>query len=666
MQGFEQPDGRNVGVIDFVEHDATGLLSLSNQRASYAPNQCLHQLFEAQVERTPDAVAVVFEEAQLTYRELSERANQLAHYLVRFGAGPDKLIGLYTERSLDTLIGILGILKAGAAYLPIDPVYPKERIRFMLEDAKVSVLVTESSLLALLGETDGFVICLDTNRANIQKENTDSPANSASPENLAYAIYTSGSTGKPKGCLVTHYNVVRLMQAMDPWVQSNPQDVWTLFHSHAFDFSVWEIWGALLYGARLVVVPYLVSRSPKLFHELLRDRKVTVLNQTPSAFRQLMQIDLQSGDNDLALRLVIFDGEALDFQSLRPWFQKHGDQRPLLANCYGITETTVHVTYRPVSMEDTREGVGSLIGEPLADLSLYLLDAELQPTATGTPGEIFVGGAGVTRGYLNRPELTEARFIADPFSAEPGSRLYRSGDLARRLENGEIEFLGRIDNQLKIRGFRIELGEIEAALRQHPAIRDAVVNPVGQDAEKTLVAYIVPSQAAPSADELRAFLTPILPDYMLPSAFVTLQSIPLNANGKTDRRALPLPNQENKATTEYVAPSSPVEMELADIWKESLGVERVGIHENFFHIGGHSLGAMRVAVRIQRSFDVDIPVSVIFANPTIAALAIVIDENLSSLQSDEDLLRMLDEIEAESQKANPDLPSLSALESRTG
>ena len=626
------------------------LPTISKPVISFARTQCLHELFEKQVERTPDAIAVLFEEASLTYRQLNERANQLARYLIRFGVGPEKLVGFYTERSLDTVIGILGILKAGAAYLPIDPAYPADRIRFMLDDANASVLITSSSLLASLGQTSAFVLCLDTNSSNIQKEPTGNLSVSVVPDNLAYTIYTSGSTGKPKGCLVTHYNVVRLMQAMDPWIHSTPEDVWTLFHSHAFDFSVWEIWGALLYGAQLVVVPYWVSRSPQMFHQLLRDRKVTVLNQTPSAFRQLMQVDVESSHNDLALRLVLFGGEALDLQSLRPWFDKHGDERPVLANSYGITETTVLVTYRPVTIEDTRDGVGSLIGEPMPDLSLYLLDAQLQPVPVGTPGEIFVAGAGVARGYLNRPELTAARFIDDPFSSEPGHRLYRSGDLARRLESGEIEYLGRIDSQLKIRGFRIELGEIEAALRQHPDIKDAVVNPVGQDADKTLVAYIVPFTVAPSPETLRAFLAPSLPQYMVPSTFVTLASIPLNANGKTDRSALPIPTQQNNAAAEYIAPRTHVEKELAEIWQQSLGVARVGIHENFFQIGGHSLTAMRVVLRIHRSFDVDVPVSMVFGNPTIAALAIVIEEMRDSAHSDEEIMRMLSEIEAESEE----------------
>ena len=618
----------------------------------FAPARCLHELFELQVETSPQADAILFEDISLSYRELNDRANQLARYLRRFDVGPGKLVGVYTERSIETVIGILGILKAGAAYLPIDSAYPTDRVRFMLEDAAVSVVVTQSSLLTSLGETDAAVICLDANAANIQKEETGNLPLSTTPESLAYTIYTSGSTGKPKGCLVTHYNVVRLMQAMQPWVQSGATDVWTLFHSHAFDFSVWEMWGALLHGGRLVVVPYWVSRSPRLFHQLLRDRKVTVLNQTPSAFRQLLQADLESSDNDLSLRLVLFGGEALDLQRLRPWFEKHGDQHPILANCYGITESTVHVTYRRISIEDTREGVGSLIGEPMPDLNLYLLDSQMQPVAVGEPGEIVVGGAGVTRGYLNRPELTAARFMSDPFSSKSSDRLYRSGDLARRLENGELEYLGRIDDQLKIRGFRIEVGEIEAALRQHPAIRDAIVNPIGNAPDTTLVAYIVPSQAPPSGDALRSFLAASLPAYMVPSAFVTLQSIPLNANGKTDRRALPTPSRQDTTRAEYTAPRSPLEEELAGIWQQVLGIERVGIDDNFFDMGGHSLTATRLAARIQRAFDVEIAFSELFENPTVATLAAVIDQRLHTARSDEELFRMLAEIEAQDAERN--------------
>jgi amino acid adenylation domain-containing protein len=401
------PEGRVADVPLVTEAERQQLLyGWNDLKAAYPRHLCLHEWFEAQVERTPDNVALVFEDQQLTYRELNARANQLAHYLRGLGVGPETLVGLRTERSLETVVGLIGVLKAGGAYLPIDTAYPKDRVGFMLDDAQVRVLLTQAPLLASLAESQARVVCLDTEWGTIARESTDNLSSGAGPDSLAYVIYTSGSTGKPKGCLVTHYNVVRLMQATDDWYRFHEGDVWTLFHSHAFDFSVWEIWGALFYGGRLVVVPYWVSRSPDLFHQLLREQRVTVLNQTPSAFRQLVQADETAGDADLALRLVIFGGEALELESLRPWFDRHGDARPQLVNMYGITETTVHVTYRPLSFEDVREGRGSVIGGPIPDLSLYILDSRLQPAPVGVAGEICVGGAGVARGYLNRPELT--------------------------------------------------------------------------------------------------------------------------------------------------------------------------------------------------------------------------------------------------------------------
>src|SRR5436853_1394223 len=385
-------------------------------------------------------------------------------------------------------------------------------------------------MLDILPQTNAQPIWLDTDWESIDLENQHNPPHQTEEDNLAYVIYTSGSTGKPKGVMVTHANVVRLFETTDPWFHFDEHDVWTLFHSYAFDFSVWELWGALLKGGRLVLVPYLVSRSPQAFYELVCDEKVTVLNQTPSAFRQFMQVDEASAHRDsLALRLVIFGGEALDLQSLSPWFERHGDERPQLVNMYGITETTVHVTYRPLTKADSAKGTGSLIGVPIADLQVYTLDKHLELVPFNVAGEMYVGGAGVSRGYLFRPALTAERFIPNPFSAEPGACLYKTGDLARHLANGDLEYLGRIDHQVKIRGFRIELGEIEAALYEHPAVKDAVV--VARDigpGEKQLVAYLVCDQEpSPSVNELRTLLKRKLPEYMVPGAFVMLERLPL-------------------------------------------------------------------------------------------------------------------------------------------
>jgi len=500
---IKNPDQR-VGELPLLTPEERQQLEMasSGSKVEFPHERSLHELFEDQVKRAPENVALVFEDQSLTYRELNARANQLASHLKRLGVGPESLVGLYTERSLDMVVGLLGILKAGGGYVPIDPAYPKDRIGFILEDAEVSVLLTQELLLASICKPQAPVVCLDSEWGTIALESEDNLSAGVKSDNLAYVIYTSGSTGKPKGCLVTHYNVVRLMQATEPLFHFDGSDVWTLFHSHAFDFSVWEIWGALLYGGRLVVVPYWISRSPERFHQLLCDQGVTVLNQTPSAFRQLIQADQAAKDSDLSLRLVIFGGEALELESLRPWFEKHGDLRPQLVNMYGITETTVHVTYRPLTFEDLQKGRGSVIGGPIPDLTLHILDSHLQPTPVGVPGEICVGGAGVARGYLNRPELTQERFIESPFPAQSGNRLYRSGDLARRLANGDIEYLGRIDQQVKIRGFRIELGEIESTLTSHPGIRESVVMArEDEPGSKRLVAYIVPESDYKGEDQ---------------------------------------------------------------------------------------------------------------------------------------------------------------------
>jgi amino acid adenylation domain-containing protein len=595
----------------------------------------LQELFEAQVERAPAAVALTYEGREITYEELNRRANKLAHYLRSRGVGAESLVGICVERSLEMVVGLLGILKAGGAYVPLDPAYPRDRLGFVLRDAGIRVLLTQARMLESLPPHAAEVICLDDHWETLQAESEENPASEVFKDNAAYVIYTSGSTGQPKGVLVTHGHVMRLFAATQTWFNFGAEDVWTLFHSYAFDFSVWELWGALLYGGRLVIVPYLVSRSPEAFYDTLIAEKVTVLNQTPSAFRQLMQVDEQAGAaRTLSLRTVIFGGEALDIAGLKSWFARHGDRRPQLVNMYGITETTVHVTYRPLVKEDA-VGNASLIGVPIPDLQLYILDRHLQPVPFDVAGEIFVGGAGVARVYLNRPELTAERFISDPFGVRPGGRLYRTGDSARRLSNGDIEYLGRIDQQVKIRGFRIELGEIEAALLGLPQIREAVViaRGSGQD-DKQLTAYIVlHEQPAPSINELRNSLKQKLPDYMLPAHFVMLDALPLTPNGKLDRRALPEPQEDVRPDlgAAFVEPRTPLEQTLAETWSEVLQIKTVGIDDNFFELGGDSILSIQMLSRAQRK-GLNFSIQQLFEHQTIRGLAHALDTREESVE----------------------------------
>jgi amino acid adenylation domain-containing protein len=511
----------------------------------------LPALFEAQVDRTPDAVAVSVDGFALTYRELDARAGRLARWLQRAGVVPGDRVALRLERAPELVVALLAVLKAGAAYVPLDPAVPEERLAFALEDSGASLVLDAALVERELHRTDRTV-----------------PSNLVDPELTAYVIYTSGSTGRPKGVVVPHGAVTRLLSATEAWFGFGPGDVWTLFHSYAFDFSVWEIWGALLYGGRLVVVPWSVSRDPEAFLDLLAREGVTVLNQTPSAFRLL------TGSTATSLRFVIFGGEALDPSMLAPWFDRHGDERPRLVNMYGITETTVHVTYRPLSREDAARPA-SLIGRPIPDLSVHVLNPRLELQPLGIPGELCVGGEGLAQGYLDRPDLTAARFVPDPHG-EPGARLYRSGDLARRRPDGDLEFLGRIDHQVKIRGFRIELGEIEAALAALPGVREAVVlaREDGAAGERRLVAYLTAERDDLTLAEMREALSRRLPDYMIPSALVLLDRLPLTANGKVDRRALPDPDSAPVAASGHfhVPPRDALEEHLAGLFRQILNV----------------------------------------------------------------------------------------------
>jgi amino acid adenylation domain-containing protein len=594
------------------------LLADCNVIDVYPQDALIHELFEQQAAARPDAVAVVYEEQSLTYGELDARANAIAHELIALGVQPDDRVAICVERSLEMIIGLLGILKAGGAYVPLDPAYPVDRLRYMLEDSTPVALLTQSRLQNLVADLGGNVPVIDL--SNVQLQSGQRPSVRVTPGNLAYIIYTSGSTGMPKGVMVEHRNVVRLFTATDPWFHFATGDVWTMFHSYAFDFSVWEIWGALLYGGQLVVVPQETSRTPDEFYKLVCRNGVTMLNQTPSAFRQFIAAQRDSSEQH-RLRHVIFGGEALEVATLEPWFERNGDQTPRLINMYGITETTVHVTYRPLDRTDVARG-GSPIGHRIPDLSVYVLDAHRQPAPIGVAGELYIGGAGVARGYLNRPELTADRFLDDPFSGA-NARMYKSGDLGRRLPDGSIDFIGRNDSQVKIRGFRIELGEIEAKLGHCAGVREAVVIAREDVAgDKRLVAYLVAEDGAElQAAELRAELLSQLPDYMVPAAFVELDALPLTTNGKLDRKALPAPETTALAAREYEAPQGETEEMLAAIWRELLRVELVGRNDQFFELGGHSLLAVQLISRIRAALGVDIALRDLFAKPSLQALA---------------------------------------------
>ncbi|MCO3054610.1 amino acid adenylation domain-containing protein, partial [Pseudomonas aeruginosa] len=549
----------------------------------------LQQRFEEQARQRPQAVALILDEQRLSYGELNARANRLAHCLIARGVGADVPVGLALERSLDMLVGLLAILKAGGAYLPLDPAAPEERLAHILDDSGVRLLLTQGQLLERLPRQAGVeVLAIDGLVLDGYAESDPLPTLSA--DNLAYVIYTSGSTGKPKGTLLTHRNALRLFSATEAWFGFDERDVWTLFHSYAFDFSVWEIFGALLYGGRLVIVPQWVSRSPEDFYRLLCREGVTVLNQTPSAFKQLMAVACSAdmATQQPALRYVIFGGEALDLQSLRPWFQRFGDRQPQLVNMYGITETTVHVTYRPVSEADLEGGLVSPIGGTIPDLSWYILDRDLNPVPRGAVGELYIGRAGLARGYLRRPGLSATRFVPNPFPGGAGERLYRTGDLARFQADGNIEYIGRIDHQVKVRGFRIELGEIEAALAGLAGVRDAVVLAHDGVGGTQLVGYVVADSAEDAErlrESLRESLKRHLPDYMVPAHLMLLERMPLTVNGKLDRQALPQPDA-SLSQQAYRAPGSELEQRIAAIWSEILGVERVGLDDNFFELGG--------------------------------------------------------------------------------
>ncbi|MFI8192534.1 non-ribosomal peptide synthase/polyketide synthase [Streptomyces sp. NPDC085946] len=616
-----------------------------NGTAHGRPAETLVDLFEAQAARTPGAIAVTCGDDRLDYAALDAAAGRLAHRLAEAGAGPERHVALALPRSTDLVVAVLAVLKTGAAYLPIDPKLPAERVAHLLTDAAPVLLVTggETAVRAAgtgvpaagafedLPGTGVPVLALDDPavRDDLARRPASGPpaARRPLPENAAYTIYTSGSTGRPKGVVVPHANVVRLFTRTRDWFRFDEHDVWTLFHSYAFDFSVWELWGALLHGGRLVVVPDDTARSPEDFLRLLADERVTVLNQTPSAFYPLIRADAEHPElgGRLALRTVVFGGEALDVTRLADWYARHPDTAPRLVNMYGITETTVHVTHAPLDRATAAAGTASPIGTGIPDLRIYVLDGDLAPVPPGAVGEMYVAGEGLARGYLGRPGLTASRFPADPFG-RPGSRMYRTGDRARWRADGTLEYLGRADQQVKIRGYRIEPGEIEAALHTHPGVGAAAVG-VYEDGSGTrrLVAHVVGADGhtgPPSAADLRAHLERLLPAHMVPAAYVPMAALPLTVNGKLDRRALPAPGPDGFASgADRSAPRTPAERAVAAAWTDVLDTDEVGTGDDFFALGGDSILAVRVTSRLRAAFGPDVSPRLLFTHPRLADLA---------------------------------------------
>ena len=658
----QHPHSRLSEVALLSEHEKELVVNQWNhQPQQYDYQDTIQQRFENAAAKWPDKVAVTMDGVSLTYADLNARANQLAHCLRAQGVKANDLVGVCLERSLDMVVSILGVLKAGGAYVPLDPTNPQDRLSFIVGDADVVLLITQSSVSGVITREGLNKVLIDQIESDLNQQPNTNPEPLSGYDDRAYVIYTSGTTGKPKGVLIPHSNVIRLFTATDQWFGFNEQDVWTLFHSFAFDFSVWELWGALFYGARVIIVPSQVAKSTEDFYQLVCEEGVTVLNQTPSAFTQFIKMDEYSRDGmaqtvkPLALRFVIFGGEALDFSALQKWSNHHGLDQPQLINMYGITETTVHVTYHRIT-EDDLDRRQSLIGRPIPDLDLYILDQHMNPVPIGVPGELHVGGQGLAHGYLNRPDLTNERFVESDLNSSTErdaglyKRLYRTGDIGRYLANGVVEYMGRADDQVKIRGYRIELGEIESTVSQFDQVREAVVL-AREDipGDKRLVAYVL-SDVTLDLTELKTFLGKSLPDYMVPKAYVVLAEFPLTPNGKIDKRRLPAPDDGSVTKTEYVAPRNDTEETLSQIWKEVLGLDRVGVTDNFFDMGGHSLLATQVVTRVREHFNVELALSALFEEPTIENIALHLLQAELASADDLEMADLLAEIEGLSEE----------------
>ncbi|MEH2381685.1 MAG: amino acid adenylation domain-containing protein [Nostoc sp.] len=601
------------------------LVEWNNTQVDYPQDKCIHQLFEEKVQQYPDSIAVNFANKQLTYQELNTCSNKLAHHLQKIGVGSEVLVGICISQSIEMIIGLLGILKAGGAYVPLDASYPEERLNFMLEDAQVSVLLTQENLLKHFEGFSNPIISIDKDWKIITQEKEDNLKSDLNSDNLAYIIYTSGSTGKPKGVAVPHKAVNRLVCNTN-YIKFSPSDQIAQASNTSFDGATFEIWGALLNGAQLVGISKDVTLSPHQLALQLREKGINILFLTTALFQQIARDVPQAF---ATLKYLLFGGETVDTRWIKKILQSGAPKH--LIHVYGPTENTTFSSYYCV--KELPSATSLPIGIPITNTQIYILDAYLQPVAIGVTGELYMGGEGLAREYLNRTELTAKNFITHSFSKKPKARLYKTGDLARYLADGNIEFLGRIDNQVKIRGFRIELSEIEAVLSQHLAVKETIViarEDVPDD--KYLVAYIIPNQEQIPMEDvqgfaylIRQFLKEKLPEYMVPRAYMVLESLPLTLNGKVDRHALPTPDTITFHNLDYVAPRSQVEELLAQIWAKVLGKEQVGIQDNFFELGGHSLLATQLTSRIRDTFQIDLPVRNLFEAPTVEQLAKCID-----------------------------------------
>ena len=620
--GLDNPN-KQISNLEMVsEREKFKILNdFNNTAAEYPKGINIHQMFEEQVNRAPDEIAVIFEENRITYNELNQKANCIAKILRIKGVSANSIVGIFIDRSIEMIIAILGVLKSGGTYLPLDPSYPHNRIATFISDSKpLTILTTDElyksnmELVESSGLKSGQIVFINELINEAQNKFYPNPENKNTPDDIAYILYTSGSTGMPKAVMIPHKNVIRLLFNSKIQFEFSQKDIWTMFHSYCFDFSVWEMYGALLYGGKLVVVPKIKAQDPTVFLEILIKHKVTVLNQIPTAFYNLSYAESKKPERDLKIRYVIFGGEALKPTNLKTFMKRYPNTK--LINMYGITETTVHSTIKEVN--SVMAGTNACnIGVPIPTTTIYIFDKNKQLVPIGTKGEIYVGGEGVAKGYLNRPELTDERFIINPYKKD--ELIYKSGDSGRWYANGEIEYLGRYDDQIKIHGFRIEIGEIENKIISFEDIEDAVVlAKENENGDKSLTAYIV-SEHKINFSNLRNYLVALLPQYMVPANYVLLAKMPLTASGKVDRKALQLIRHEHAVKSELCPPRNDVEEKLAEIWKEVLKEESVGVRDDFFDLGGDSLSIIQIQVKLF-NYNWDIKTQDFYRYPTIEQL----------------------------------------------